>query len=233
LLTCCMRFGAMRGCQEQNREGDLGRSPENGWTERSKADNIQYVGSGRYIYSSVFICLKLPTRSAKTVKTEVTLSNDVSLTFSSLSLNDVLFMVFNLGLTNFNWVHVLSISFNCTHNCLQKFNFKQCHSCQTQLSASKLIFLSFWSLVMNLYILTLNWPTNFYFFNLVIDLVNFNPLVHVFCSVWSLILDLLHQVSNCPSNFNIYVIIPTDLTKLTFENYNLTPDFNFFQLSLN
>ena len=138
-----MRFGAMRGCQEQNREGDLGRSPGNGWTRRPKADNIQHVGSDRYIYSSTFICLKLPTWSAKTVKTEVTLSNDVSLTFSSLSLNDVSFMVFNLGLTNFNWVHVLSISFNCTHNCLQNFNFKQCHSYQTQLSAPKLLFFHF------------------------------------------------------------------------------------------
>jgi hypothetical protein len=76
------------------------------------------------VCSSTFIRLNLPTQLAKTVKIEASLSNDVSLTFSSLSLNDVSFMVFNLGLTNFNWVHVLSISFNCTHNCLQKFNFK-------------------------------------------------------------------------------------------------------------
>jgi len=40
----------MRGCQDQNREGDLGRSPENGWTGRPKANNIQHVGAGCYIW---------------------------------------------------------------------------------------------------------------------------------------------------------------------------------------
>jgi len=50
LLTCCTRFGAMRGCQEQNREVDLGGSLGNGWTGRPKADNIQHVGSGRYSF---------------------------------------------------------------------------------------------------------------------------------------------------------------------------------------
>ena len=39
-LTSNMRFGVMRSCQEQNREGDLGGSPGFGWTGRPKADNI-------------------------------------------------------------------------------------------------------------------------------------------------------------------------------------------------
>jgi len=38
----------MCGCQEQNRERDLGRSLGNGWTRRPKADNIQHVGLGCY-----------------------------------------------------------------------------------------------------------------------------------------------------------------------------------------
>jgi len=42
-LTSKTRFGAMRGCQEQTREGDLGGSPGHGWTGRPKADNILLV----------------------------------------------------------------------------------------------------------------------------------------------------------------------------------------------
>ena len=45
-LTNKARFGVMRGCQEQTREGDLGGSPGFGWTERPKADNILLVGWG-------------------------------------------------------------------------------------------------------------------------------------------------------------------------------------------
>jgi len=45
-LTSKTRFGAMRGCQEQTREGDLGGSPEHGWTGRPKADNILLVRWG-------------------------------------------------------------------------------------------------------------------------------------------------------------------------------------------
>jgi len=33
-LTSKTRFGVMHGCQEQNREGDLGGSPGFGWTGR-------------------------------------------------------------------------------------------------------------------------------------------------------------------------------------------------------
>jgi len=40
------RFGVMRGCQEQTREGDLGGSPGFGWTGRPKADNILLVRWG-------------------------------------------------------------------------------------------------------------------------------------------------------------------------------------------
>jgi hypothetical protein len=99
------------------------------------------------VCSFILIRLKLSTQSAKTVKTKAGLMNNVSLIFSSLSLNDALFKVFNLRLTNFDWVHVLPISFNCTYNCLQTFNFMKFHPCQTQLSALKLIaFFSFWSL---------------------------------------------------------------------------------------
>ncbi|KAL3573251.1 hypothetical protein D5086_027155 [Populus alba] len=45
-LTSKTRFGVMRGCQEQNREGDLGESPRFGWTGRLKADNILLVRWG-------------------------------------------------------------------------------------------------------------------------------------------------------------------------------------------
>jgi hypothetical protein len=45
-LTSKTRFGVMRGCQEQNREGDLGGSPVFGWTGRPKADNILLVRWG-------------------------------------------------------------------------------------------------------------------------------------------------------------------------------------------
>jgi len=41
--TC---FGVMRGCQEQNREGDLGGNPGFGWTGRPKTDNILLVRWG-------------------------------------------------------------------------------------------------------------------------------------------------------------------------------------------
>ena len=41
--TC---FGAMCGCQEQNREGDLGGGPGLGWTGRPKAGNILLVRWG-------------------------------------------------------------------------------------------------------------------------------------------------------------------------------------------
>jgi hypothetical protein len=45
-LTSKTRFGAMRGRQEQTREGDMGGSPGNGWTGRPKADNILLVRWG-------------------------------------------------------------------------------------------------------------------------------------------------------------------------------------------
>jgi hypothetical protein len=65
-----------------------------------------------------FIRIKLPTWLTKIVKIKASLSNYVSLTFSSLSLNDASFRVLNLGLVNFDWVPVLSNSFNCTYNCI-------------------------------------------------------------------------------------------------------------------
>jgi len=45
-LTSKTRFGAMRGCQEQTREGDLGGSPGHGWTGRPKANSILLVRWG-------------------------------------------------------------------------------------------------------------------------------------------------------------------------------------------
>jgi len=45
-LTSKTRFGAMRGRQEQTREGNLGGSPGNGWTGRPKADSILLVRWG-------------------------------------------------------------------------------------------------------------------------------------------------------------------------------------------
>jgi hypothetical protein len=45
-LTSKTCFGVMHGCQEQTREGNLGGSPEFGWTRRSKADNILLLGWG-------------------------------------------------------------------------------------------------------------------------------------------------------------------------------------------
>ena len=68
------------------------------------------------ICSSKFICLKFPTRSIKTVKIETSLPNDVSLAFSFLSLNYTLIMVLNLWLTNFDWIIIFLISFNCIYN---------------------------------------------------------------------------------------------------------------------
>ena len=53
------------------------------------------------ICNFIFIRLKLLILSAKIFKTEVSLPNDLSLTFSSLSLNNAMFMVFNLGVENF------------------------------------------------------------------------------------------------------------------------------------
>jgi hypothetical protein len=64
-LTSKTHFGAMRGCQEQTREGDLGGSPGHGWTGRPKADNIllvrwgvtvmlTWVDSGRIIFFYLF-----------------------------------------------------------------------------------------------------------------------------------------------------------------------------------
>ena len=44
--TSKTRFGAMRDCQEQTREGNLGRSPGFEWTGRPKADNILLVRRG-------------------------------------------------------------------------------------------------------------------------------------------------------------------------------------------
>ena len=45
-LTSKTCFGVMRGCQEQNREGDLGGNPGFGWTGRPKTDNILLVRWG-------------------------------------------------------------------------------------------------------------------------------------------------------------------------------------------
>ena len=52
LLTCCTRFGAMRGCQEQNREVDLGGSPGNGWTGDSKRTIYSMLGQAVIIFHS-------------------------------------------------------------------------------------------------------------------------------------------------------------------------------------
>jgi hypothetical protein len=54
------------------------------------------------IYSFIFIRLKLSTQLTKIVKIKATLSKNMSLTFSLLSLNDMLFRVFNLGIKNFD-----------------------------------------------------------------------------------------------------------------------------------
>jgi len=45
-LTSKTCFWVMRGCQEQNREGDLGGSLGFGWTGRPKANNILLVRWG-------------------------------------------------------------------------------------------------------------------------------------------------------------------------------------------
>jgi len=55
-LTSKTRFGAMRGCHEQNRDGDLGGSPGFGWTGRLKADNILLVRWGVTIYVDYYPC---------------------------------------------------------------------------------------------------------------------------------------------------------------------------------
>jgi hypothetical protein len=53
-LTSKTRFGAMRGCQEQTREGDLGGSPGHGWTGRPKADNILLVRWGVTYFNNMY-----------------------------------------------------------------------------------------------------------------------------------------------------------------------------------
>jgi hypothetical protein len=45
-LTSKTCFGAMCGCQEQTREGDLSGSPGHVWNGRLKADNILLVRWG-------------------------------------------------------------------------------------------------------------------------------------------------------------------------------------------
>ena len=55
-LTSKTRFGAMRGCQEQSREGDLGGSPGHGWIGRPKANN--FFASEVGCYSSNPNCRK-------------------------------------------------------------------------------------------------------------------------------------------------------------------------------
>jgi len=84
----------------------------------------------------------------KKKKTRAGRLNNVSLTFSSLSMNDASFKVIDLGLAIFNWAPILSTSFNWTHNRLQTFNFIQFHQWQTHLSASKLV--AFFILVLDL-----------------------------------------------------------------------------------
>jgi hypothetical protein len=49
----------MYGCQEQTREGDLGGSPEHGWTGRPKADNILLVRWGViFFFNEKFFSIK-------------------------------------------------------------------------------------------------------------------------------------------------------------------------------
>jgi len=80
----------------------------------------------------------------------------------------------------------------------------QFHHCLTQLVALKLIIILiivFGSEFMH-FRPSIDQQT-FNFFNLVPDLVNFNPYIHAPFSVWFLVLDFFNQVLNWLSNFNI------------------------------
>jgi hypothetical protein len=159
------------------------------------------------VCNSTFMCLKLPTRLAETVKTKMQADEWHAFTFFSLSLNDMSFRVFYSGFEKFDWVPALLIAFNYTSNCFQIFNFMQFHSYQTQLSAPKLIvifilvlgskFMHFYPQLTNKLLI---------FFNLTRDLVNSSLFIHTPFLVWCLVLDFFNQVFNCPLNFNIYAI---------------------------
>jgi hypothetical protein len=97
------------------------------------------------ICNSTFIRLMLPNQSAKIIKIEVSLSNNVSLTFSLLSL-----LITSKHLISWNFI---SVKLNCQPLSWLPF--------------------SFWSLVLNLCILTINWQTNF-------QLLQFDPWFGLF-----------------------------------------------------
>jgi hypothetical protein len=132
--------------------------------ERKHTFHLNQILLNLKVCSSTFMYLKLPTRSAKAVKTEATsIEQHVTHLFFSLNLNDALFRVFDLRLINFNWATILQIAFNCTFNCLQTFNFFLFHPAKLNCQLLSWLTFLFWSLVLNLCILTLNWPTNFQF----------------------------------------------------------------------
>ena len=87
------------------------------------------------VSSFIFIRLKLSSRLVKIVKTEMQADERRVIHLSSLSLNDTLFRVLNLGFDKFQ---LSPYSFNYTRNCLQTYNFMQFYPCQTQLAALKL-----------------------------------------------------------------------------------------------
>jgi hypothetical protein len=112
------------------------------------------------------------------------------------------FLIWNL--TNFNWVSILPIAFNCIYNCLQIFNFMQFHHFQTQLSTPMLIAI-FILIIDSKFVYFDPQLTNklLIFFNLIPNLVNVSPYIHASFSVWSLVLDFFNKILNCPLNFNI------------------------------
>jgi hypothetical protein len=144
------------------------------------------------IYSFIFIRLKLSTQLTKIVKIKATLSKNMSLTFSLLSLNDMLFRVFNLGIKNFDWVLVLLIfliTLIIASKLLISHNFTLINLNYQPLSW---LSFSFWSLVLNLCIwLSIDQQT-FIFFKLAPDLVIYNLYINAFFPVWYLVLDFFN-----------------------------------------
>jgi len=116
----------------------------------------------------------------------------------------------NWNLVNvFLWVHVLSISFNCTHNRLPTFNFLQNNSCQTQLSTLKFaaIFILVFSFEFVYFELQLTNKLLFLQFQPLIWSISAPKFTCLF-QFSSRFLIFFNQVLNCPSNFNIYAIKP-------------------------
>jgi len=92
----------------------------------------------------------------------------------------LIFLGFLLGIwLKFKLVLRLLISFNCIPNWPQTFNYMQFYRCRTPIPTLNFNAFLFWSLVLGLYKLTLNWSLNFQY-------TLISPLFSNKLSLWSL-----------------------------------------------